>query len=205
MARRIFAGDRLPVVMQMRSTPCAISASASPSFAQQMPIAPAASCIFAMSALLWVLACGRVASPNRLTSACIFAMLASSRSRSTHRAGVSRSHLEIPMLAWASASRTATSPARVALDRPGDPHVGGDRRRRREKRAPRSGGTGWHGHTLTRGLQRLGSWVLGLGLGAPGSRAGLESSRPSPIPSRDPDPRSPLDSCPADSDDGVRR
>ena len=101
--------------MQMRSTPCAISASASLSFAAQMPMAPAASCIFAMSALLWVLACGRVARPKRFTAVCILAMLRSSRSRSTHSAGVSRSHFEMPMAAWLPVSRAATSDAEYPL------------------------------------------------------------------------------------------
>jgi hypothetical protein len=108
IARRIFAGERLLVVMQMRSMPSVISASASPSFAVQIPVAPAASCIFAMSALLCVLACGRVAMPNRFAAACMVAMFRSSRSRSTQRAGVSRSHFDVPA---GVSSRIATSSA----------------------------------------------------------------------------------------------
>ena len=45
--------------MQIFWMPSANSVSASVSFAVQMPTAPAASCSFAMSADLWVFACGR--------------------------------------------------------------------------------------------------------------------------------------------------
>ena len=47
--------------MQIFCTPSANSASASLSLAVQIPIAPAANCSLAMSADLWVLACGRAA------------------------------------------------------------------------------------------------------------------------------------------------
>ena len=97
IARRILFGDRLPVVMQTLSTPCATIASASLSLAVQMPMAPAAICSFAIAAHLCVLACGRLSSLLRRNAACIFAMLASSLSRSTHKRGVSRSHLEMPV------------------------------------------------------------------------------------------------------------
>ena len=63
-----------------------------------------------MSADLWVLACGRLAMPFLFSRACMRAMFPSSLSRSTHSAGVSRSHFETPASArrplWA---RAATS------------------------------------------------------------------------------------------------
>ncbi len=98
IARRIFDGDGLVVVMQMRSMPAAMSASASLTFDVQMPRAPAASCFLAMSALLCVLACGRAPSPFAASRACIVVMFDSSASRSTQRAGVSRSHFETPIV-----------------------------------------------------------------------------------------------------------
>ena len=71
--------------------PASTNTSASPSFAQQMPAAPASICKAATSGLLCVLACGRSATPAALAAACMRAMLASSRGRSTRTAGVWRS------------------------------------------------------------------------------------------------------------------
>ncbi len=76
--------------------PSAKSASASLSLAVQMPMAPAAICIFAIAAHLCVFACGRTAILFALQVRCILAMLRSSLSRSTQSAGVSRSDFEMP-------------------------------------------------------------------------------------------------------------
>ena len=75
-------------VISSPSIPSSASASASPSLAQQTPSAPAAICRRAMSALLWVLACGRSFSPAPAANAAIAAMLRSSASTSTTSAGV---------------------------------------------------------------------------------------------------------------------
>ena len=88
--------DGLLVVMQMRSMPAAISTSASLTLAVQMPSAPAASCSLAIAAVLCVLACGRAPRPKPFSRDCMVAMFDSSASRSTHSAGVSRSHFDTP-------------------------------------------------------------------------------------------------------------
>ena len=53
--------------------------SASPSFAQQMPIAPALCCSSAMRMDLCVLVCGRRLMPHVSQCACMFAMFALNR------------------------------------------------------------------------------------------------------------------------------
>ena len=81
-------------------------ASASLSFAQQMPIEPVAICRFAIAAHLCVLACGRLGMPYFFNAACIVAMFFSNLSRSRQSAGVSSSHFEMPgFTASSSASR----------------------------------------------------------------------------------------------------
>ena len=80
------------------STPCATIASASLSFAQQMPIDPVASWYFAIAAHLCVFACGRLGSPYFFIAACMIATFFSILSRSTQSAGVSSSHFETPGL-----------------------------------------------------------------------------------------------------------
>ncbi len=75
-------------------TPPSARASASPSLAQQAPIAPAAIWRRAISGLLWVLAWGRSFSPLAAAKAAIRSMLRVSASRSTTRAGVLRSRRE---------------------------------------------------------------------------------------------------------------
>jgi hypothetical protein len=72
----------------MSSMPAAAITSASPSFWQVMPRAPAAICIRARTGLLWVLMCGRLARPAASQAAWSRAMLRSTRSRSTTTAGV---------------------------------------------------------------------------------------------------------------------
>ncbi len=62
--------------------------SASPIFWQVMPLAPAAICIRASIGLLWVLICGRLATPAASQAAWIRAMLRSTRSMSMTAAGV---------------------------------------------------------------------------------------------------------------------
>ena len=97
IARRILFAVTFDVVIRILSTPLANSASASLTFAVQTPIAPAASCSLAIAGHLCVLACGRVATPVPASFAFIVARFCSSLSRSTHSAGVSRSHFETPI------------------------------------------------------------------------------------------------------------
>ena len=68
--------------------PASAITSASPSFWQVMPFAPAATCICANSGLLWVLMCGRLATPAASQAAWIRAMLRSTRSMSITAQGV---------------------------------------------------------------------------------------------------------------------
>src|SRR5436190_2309482 len=72
----------------MSVTPASAKTSASPSFAQQIPAAPAAICIRAMTGDLCVLQCGRSCLPLSLTIFCIRAMLRASFEDSTRTAGV---------------------------------------------------------------------------------------------------------------------
>src|SRR5262252_1840649 len=75
----------------MSSRPPSTITSASPSFWQVMPLAPAAACILARIGLLCVLICGRLATPAASHSFCTRAMLRSTRSRSMTTAGVPNS------------------------------------------------------------------------------------------------------------------
>ena len=68
--------------------PASAITSASPSFWQVMPLAPASICSFASIGLLWVLMCGRLATPAASQAAWIRAMLRSTRSMSMTAAGV---------------------------------------------------------------------------------------------------------------------
>ena len=68
--------------------PASAITSASPSFWQVMPWAPAAICSFAIIGLLWVLMCGRLATPAASQAAWTRAMLRSTRSMSMTKAGV---------------------------------------------------------------------------------------------------------------------
>ena len=68
--------------------PASAITSASPSFWQVMPLAPAATCICASKGLLWVLMCGRLATPAASQAAWIRAMLRSTRSMSMTAQGV---------------------------------------------------------------------------------------------------------------------
>ena len=71
--------------------PAAAMTSASPSFAQVMPIAPAAISSLAIEGILCPFACGRQATPCvRHVSATAW-IFASIRATSTHKAGVSSS------------------------------------------------------------------------------------------------------------------
>ena len=72
----------------MSVKPAAANTSASPSFAQQMPTAPASTCIRAITGLLCVFECGRSLTPAPWAMACIAAMFAASRTRSTTTRGV---------------------------------------------------------------------------------------------------------------------
>src|SRR4029077_3796227 len=72
----------------MSSIPASAITSASPIFWQVMPWAPAATCIFASNGLLWVLMCGRLATPAASHAAWTRAMLRSTLSMSMTAAGV---------------------------------------------------------------------------------------------------------------------
>ena len=88
ISRSIAGADTTGEVIRIDSTPPDASTSASPSFAQHRPIAPASSCMRAIARLLCVLACGRSATPARLASAAIFCTLRPSASRSSTSTGV---------------------------------------------------------------------------------------------------------------------
>src|SRR6478672_5081065 len=68
--------------------PASAITSASPSFWQVMPLAPASICIFASIGLLWVLMCGRLATPAASQAAWMRAMLRSTLSMSITAQGV---------------------------------------------------------------------------------------------------------------------
>src|SRR5690242_16225853 len=72
----------------MSSIPASAMTSASPIFWQVMPLAPALTCICASSGLLWVLICGRLATPAASQAAWIRAMLRSTLSMSMTAQGV---------------------------------------------------------------------------------------------------------------------
>ena len=94
--------------------PWSKSTCASLTLATQIPTDPVSSCIRAIAGHLWVLACGRLAMPLRATVRCMVAMLASSASRSTTRAGVSRSQIDRP----SSVSSPPLCSARRAISAP---------------------------------------------------------------------------------------
>src|SRR5580704_6141939 len=72
----------------MSSIPASAITSASPSFWQVMPRAPALTCACASNGLLWVLICGRLATPAASQDACTRAMLRSTLSKSMTAQGV---------------------------------------------------------------------------------------------------------------------
>ena len=90
MSRPTLASPTMLKLMRMSSaTPAAAKTSASPTFWQVMPAAPAAICIAAIAGILWVLMCGRFAMPASATRRWPRAMLAARRSRSIVTQGVS--------------------------------------------------------------------------------------------------------------------
>ncbi len=91
-SRRIFAGPTISLAMRMSRMPAAASTSASPSLAQVTPKAPASRSRRASAGVLIALVWGRHPTPASLTMIRrIVAMLRASLSRSTSKAGVSRS------------------------------------------------------------------------------------------------------------------
>src|SRR3954471_17187 len=72
----------------MSSIPASAITSASPSFWQVIPFAPALICMLAITGLLWVLMWGRLATPAASQAAWMRAMLRSTRSMSITAAGV---------------------------------------------------------------------------------------------------------------------
>src|SRR5258706_2340282 len=116
----------------MSLMPPAASTSASPSLAQVTPIAAAASCFLAISSVLWPLKCGRHATPWVRQVCAIWAILASSTSKSITSAGVSSMDLVEVMLVLFSHQKIKVAAAR----RLGDASVIERRitaRRRRER------------------------------------------------------------------------
>ena len=79
----------------MSRRPAASITSASPSFWQVMPTAPARTCRYAIAGSLCVLMCGRKARPCSSQYACIRPMFRSTASRSTVATGVSSDAISI--------------------------------------------------------------------------------------------------------------
>src|SRR4029453_3872485 len=113
--RRPFCGPSTREAMQPSSIAAAPNGSASLGLAQMIPRAPAATCVRAMSGILWVLMWGRNRTWLRSMSACQAAMWPPSRSRSQRIDGVSRSPTASPAagvnvasgLAWSSITSTS--------------------------------------------------------------------------------------------------
>ena len=103
IARRILFFETFDVVIRIGPIPLSENTSASLTFAVQMPIDPPASCSFAIVGHLCVFACGRLATLSGARFRRIDAMFCSILSRSTHSAGVSRSHFDTPVRSPASA------------------------------------------------------------------------------------------------------
>ena len=97
--------------------PAAAITSASPTFAQVIPIAPAAICICAISGVLCAFECGRHATPCARHVATIRAMLASITSRSTNSAGVSSADLGWPIRLRDGSVRVSMARLSYALPR----------------------------------------------------------------------------------------
>ncbi len=89
MRRAILIGPTIWLAIRMSVTPPSASTSASPSLAQVMPTAPAASCRRAMWTHLLDLKCGRRRTGASRKRSAILAMLRSSRARRSRSAGVS--------------------------------------------------------------------------------------------------------------------
>ena len=98
-----------------RRSPAAANGSASLTFAQQIPRAPAASCSSAISGTLWVLMWTRNLTPWSSIQDCQSAMLRSMRSRSARIMGVSRSSMRSPTL---HADRPGLLHAQISHSRP---------------------------------------------------------------------------------------
>src|SRR5438105_568890 len=86
--RDIFSGSNTGEVSSNPSIPALASISASVTVATDMPIAPAAICLRAISTHLCALACGRRFLPVRFTCAAMRARLDSNASRFSNSAGV---------------------------------------------------------------------------------------------------------------------
>ena len=90
-SRRSFPAPTTSLATKTSWIPPATMASASETVCTQTPTAPRSSCIRAMVTLLWVLTWGLRATPAARAATAIRSRLRSSASRSTTRAGVSRS------------------------------------------------------------------------------------------------------------------
>src|SRR5688500_686500 len=77
--------------MRMSGMPASANTAASDGFAQQMPVAPRASCCRAIAGTLCVLACGRSSRPAVSAARCMVSMLRVTRAVSMTTAGVWRS------------------------------------------------------------------------------------------------------------------
>ena len=98
-------------------TPACTSACASLTFWQHTPTAPWAICRRAITAHLWVLACGRSRTPAAEVPCAIVSRLRSKASRSTSNAGVSTSASRMPISA--GGGFIAHVPQLLALGTPG--------------------------------------------------------------------------------------
>ena len=97
LTRRVTLGSPTTwLAMRMSLIPAAAIASASPSLAHVMPMAPAVSCLWAMMGHLWVFSWGLSSAGTPRIYFAIVSMFLSRASRSIRRAGVSSS------LIWAS-------------------------------------------------------------------------------------------------------
>src|SRR5882724_13261433 len=99
----------------MSSMPASAITSASPSFWQVMPLAPALICMVAIIGLLWVLMCGRLATPAASQAAWMRAMLRSTRSMSMTAQGVPYSRA---ILAASGVVMEVPSFARILVAKP---------------------------------------------------------------------------------------
>src|SRR5262245_44626537 len=104
MSRAILRSPAIWLAIRMSRIPAAAMTSASPSFAQVMPIAPAASSRWASAGTFWPFVCGRQLTPASRQAVAMRAMFSSRMSRSTTSAGVSSVRLCAPIRLGGSAT-----------------------------------------------------------------------------------------------------
>ena len=107
MRRAILGVPTIWLAMRRSVIPAAAMISASPSLAQVAPMAPAASSFLTISGVFWPLMWGRQLMPASRQVFAVRAMLASMMSRSTRRAGVSRSAMFMAARSLAGEGRSS--------------------------------------------------------------------------------------------------